>query len=71
MVTPPVPWAAFPMLHNSFSKEIFPNIQSKPPPTQLEAIKCDVQKYKKDSQNEKVEVFFCTTHGATLFWGKH
>jgi len=28
-----------PMLHNSFSKEIFPNIQSKPPLTQLEAIK--------------------------------
>ena len=26
------------MLHNSFSKEFFPNIQSKPPLTQLEAI---------------------------------
>ncbi len=33
MVTPPVP-----MLDNPFGEEIFPNIQSKPPLAQLEAV---------------------------------
>jgi len=38
MVTPPLPWAACAILHNSFSKEIFPNIQSKPPLAQPEVV---------------------------------
>jgi len=38
MVTPPLPWAASSNADHSFRKEIFPNIQSKPPLTQLEII---------------------------------
>jgi len=33
-----LPGQSIPMSDHSFSKEIFPNIQSKPPLTQLEAI---------------------------------
>jgi len=38
MVTLPFPGQPVPMLCNSFSQEIFPNIQFKPPLMQLEAI---------------------------------
>ena len=38
MVTPLFPWAACSMIENPFGEEIFPNIQSKPPLVQLEAI---------------------------------
>jgi len=38
MGTPPLPWAAVPMPDHSLSNEIFPNIQSEPPLTLLEAI---------------------------------
>jgi len=38
MGTPPLPWAPIPMPDCSFSKDIFPYIQSKPPLMQLEAI---------------------------------
>jgi len=38
MGTPPLPWAACSNADHSSSEEIFPNIQSKPPLMQLEAI---------------------------------
>ena len=38
MVTQPLPWAAWSVLDSPFGEEIFPNIQSKPPLAQLEAI---------------------------------
>ncbi|KAK4817040.1 hypothetical protein QYF61_026166 [Mycteria americana] len=38
MGTPPLPWAACTMPDNPFSEVTFPNIQSKPPLAQLEAI---------------------------------
>ena len=38
MVTPPLPWAACLVLDNSFGEGIFPNIQSKPPLVQFEAV---------------------------------
>ena len=38
MVTPPLPWAACSVLDNPFGEEIFPNIQPKRPPAQLNAI---------------------------------
>lgn len=38
MVTQLLLWAALSMLDNPFSEETFPNIQSKPPPAQPEAI---------------------------------
>ena len=38
MGSPPLPGQPVPRLHNSFSKAIFPHLQSKPPLMQLEAI---------------------------------
>jgi len=38
MVTPPLPWAAVPVLGNPFSEEIFPNILCKPLLGPLEAV---------------------------------
>jgi len=38
MVTPPLPGKLVPMFDHSFSKEIFPYIQSQPPLMQLEPI---------------------------------
>lgn len=38
MVTQPLPGQPVPVLHNLFGKEMFPNIQPKPPVAQLEAI---------------------------------
>ncbi|PKU44940.1 hypothetical protein llap_4753 [Limosa lapponica baueri] len=38
MMTQPLPWQPIPMLENPFGEEIFPNIQSKPPLAQLEAV---------------------------------
>jgi len=38
MVTQPLPWQPVSVLGNPFSEEIFPNIRSKPPLAQLEAL---------------------------------
>ncbi|KAK4818424.1 hypothetical protein QYF61_012958 [Mycteria americana] len=38
MVTQPLPWAACSNVDNPFGEEIFPNIKTKPPLVQLEAI---------------------------------
>ena len=38
MVTPPLPWTAYSNVDHFFSKELFLNIQLKPPLTQLEVI---------------------------------
>ena len=40
MVTTPLPGQPVPMLDKPFGEEIFPNIQSKPPLAQLEAVSC-------------------------------
>jgi len=46
MVTPPFPWAACSNTANPFGEDIFPNIQSKPPLTQLQAVSsCPVASY--------------------------
>ncbi|KAK4824605.1 hypothetical protein QYF61_016874 [Mycteria americana] len=45
-------WVPVPMLDNTFSKEIFPNIQSKPPLAQLEAISsCPITCYLGEETN--------------------
>jgi len=38
MVTQPLPGQPIPMLNNLFCKEVFPDIQPKPPLAQLKAI---------------------------------
>ena len=56
MVTQPLPWAA---CSNAVGEEIFPNIQSKPPLAQLQAISsCPVACYLGEKTN---------THLATTF----
>jgi len=58
MLPQPSPWEPVPMLYNSFSTEIFLNIQSKPPLMQLEAIStCPIACY----LEEETDIHLATT----------